>query len=142
MPKNLSPFLSFIRIIEARSQNLNLGISVSRASSFDANDAVNALVALIADKLVRKRCLYEKTKIDKGLQQLWLLVHYGRGMLWNTPYDGLGLAEGRPLDEQTNRQIIKERIRKFIDEIGAGPFDRVFLLFDMTPGFECMELFP
>jgi hypothetical protein len=141
MPKNLSPFLSFIRIYEAAS-SVNLGISVARGGSFNPNDAVDALLALVRDKLERKRHRYEQTKTAKGLRQLWLLLHYGRGMRWNTPYDGLGLAEGRPLDEPTNRQIIGERVRKLIAEIGTGPFDRMFLLFDMTPGFQCMELFP
>lgn len=119
MPKDLSPFFSFIRIREARQ--VNLGISVARGGSFSPNDAVNALLALIEDKMVGKRRLYEETKADKGLRQLWLLIHYGRAMIWNTPYDGLGVAEGRPLDEQANRQIVGERARRLIDEIGAGP---------------------
>jgi len=141
MPRKLSSFFSFIRITEG-SRNISLGVSLSRTSSFDPNDAVNALLDLLKDKLSHKRCLYQKTKADKRLRQLWLVLHYGRAMRWNTPYDGLGLREGRPLDETTNRQIIKERARRLIGEIGSGPFNKVFLLFDMTPGFECLDLFP
>lgn len=141
LPTNLLPFFSFIRIVEAR-RNLNLGISVSRAGSFNPDDAVIALLSQVKSKVLTKRGLYSSTKAEKKLQHLWLLLHYGRGLHYNTPSDGLGLKEGRPLDEKTNRQIIVERARKFIGETGAGPFDRVFLLFDMTPGFECMELFP
>lgn len=142
LPEDLKPVLFSIRISEARSPNLNVGMLVDRGGSFNPNDAVKVLLAQIKDKLVTKRVLYSKTKAQKGLRRLWLVVHYGRGLNWNSPYDGLGLACGRPLDEETSRQIIVERARQFIGEIGAGPFDRVFLLFNMMPGFECMSLFP
>jgi hypothetical protein len=141
LPKNLTPYFCSVRIIEAPSRNFNFGITVNRSASFNPYDAVLALLDQIQSKVLTKRELYSNTKAEKKLQHLWLLLHYGRAMHYNTPYDGLGLKEGRPLDERTNRQIIVERAGEFIGEIGAGPFDRVFLLFDMTPGFECMELF-
>jgi len=142
LPEDLKPILSSIRILKTRSWNVNLGILVNRGGSVNSIGALNALLDQIKSKLVMRRGLYSRTKAEKALEQLWLVVHYARGLRWNTIYDALGLAEGRSLDEQTSRQIIVERAQKLIGEIGAGPFDRVFLLFNMTPEFECMELFP
>lgn len=140
LPDSLAPFVSSIQISEAPTQNLNLGIVINRAGSFDPEVAVEALLNGINDKLVTKRARYSRTKAEKGLHQLWLVIHYGRGMLWNTPYDGLGFKEGRPLDEHTSRQILVERAREFVSRVGTGPFDRVFLLFDVSPGLECFKV--
>jgi hypothetical protein len=67
---------------------------------------VVALLEELRDKLLAKRHLYAEAKAAKQLNELWLLVHYGRGLLWNTPYHGLGLKHGRALDEDTSRQIL------------------------------------
>jgi len=142
LPDSLAPFISSIQISESPTQNLNLGIVINRAGSFDPEVAVEALLNGINDKLVTKRDRYSGTRTEKRLRQLWLVVHYGRGMRWNTPYDGLGLKEGRPLDEHTSRQILVERAREFVSTVGAGPFDEVFLLFDVSPGLECFEVWP
>ncbi len=138
LPENIAPFISSIHIRPA--EDFNLGIDIDRGGAFDPEVAVQALLNGINDKLVAKRTLYSKTKTDKRLQQLWLVMHHGRGMLWNSPYHGIGLKEGRPLDEATSRQIIVERAKAFVSKVGTGPFDRVFLLFDVSPCLGCLEI--
>ena len=103
---------------------------------------MQALLDELHDKLVAKGSLYSQSKSDRQLKQLWLVVHYGRGLLWNTPYHGIGMKEGQPLDEQTSRQIIAQRAHDFISSVGARAFDKVFLFFDMTPGSQAFEVWP
>ena len=142
LPQGLSCYFQSAHLRLVRSGDINLGININRASSYDPEDALQALLDEVRDKLVTKRHLYSQAKADRHLTELWLVVHYGRGLLWNSPYHGIGLKEGRPLDEVTSRQIIVERCREFISEIGTGSFDRAFLFFDVSPGSQSFELWP
>jgi hypothetical protein len=54
---------------------MNLGFSINRASSFDPEDAVRALLEELRDKLVAKGQLYADAKAAKRLNALWLVVH-------------------------------------------------------------------
>jgi hypothetical protein len=141
-PQALAAFFRSVHLRRLHSEDFNLGINLNRASSFDPEDAVRALLDELQDKLIAKGPLYAQSKSDRQLKQLWLVVHYGRGLLWNSPYHGIGLKEGRPLDEQTSRQIIAQRAHDFTSGVGAGAFDRVFLLFDVTPGSQALEVWP
>ncbi|HXR25053.1 MAG TPA: hypothetical protein VN742_06810 [Candidatus Binataceae bacterium] len=142
LPSELARVFRSIHFSCAPFESLNLGFTINRASSFDPEDAVQALLEELNDKLVAKRNLYYEAKAAKRISRLWLLVHYSRGLLWNTPYDGIGLKQGRSLDEHTSRQIIVERCHRFISGIGTGAFDRVFLFFDVSPGSQSLELWP
>jgi hypothetical protein len=142
LPEPLSDFFRSVHLRRLRPEDFNLGVNINRASSFDPKDAVQALLDELHDKLVAKGSLYSQSKSDRRLKQLWLVVHYGRGLRWNTPYHGIGLKEGQPLDEQTSRQIIAQRAHDFLSGVGAGAFDKVFLFFDMTPGSQAFEVWP
>ncbi len=63
-------------------------------------------------------------------------------MLWNTPYHGIGLREGKPVDEMTSRQVISERAGAYAASVRGGAFDRVFLFFDLGAGSERRALWP
>ncbi len=142
LPQPLKPFFGSVHLWRVRSDNFNLGININRATSFDPEDAVQALLDELHDKLVTKNDLYARTKADNQLKRLWLVVHYGRGLLWNTPYDGIGLKQGRPLDEHASREIVVERAHDFTSRSGTDAFDKVFLFFDVTPGSESFQVWP
>jgi hypothetical protein len=56
-------------------------------------------------------------------------------MLWNTPYHGIGLREGKPVDEMTSRQVISDRASAYAASVRGGAFDREFLCFSISvPG--------
>lgn len=128
LPKDLARYFSRVRIFEARSR-ASLGILIPPPGGAADPSAVKALLAIMKDKTVKKSGLYCTAKCKKNLQELWLLLHYGRGLRWNTPYP------------TRSEPVIVKRAREFINQTGPGPFDRVFLLFDMTPSFGCIQLF-
>jgi hypothetical protein len=143
-PSDLSPELGryFATVHLVHAPKINLGLTVSRGGSFDPQDALNALLEVMRDKLGTKYPLYQEARRAKHLNALQLILHYGRGFLWNTPYHGIGLREGKPVDEMTSRQVISDRASAYVASVKGGAFDHVFLFFDLGAGSECRTLWP
>lgn len=140
LPKQLEPFFSHVSIHIA--PNINLGIQLNRATSFDSEDAYLALEKLLRDKLVRKCRLYEVAKQSKGLTRLWLVVHYGLAFGINSPFEGIAIRQGLGADAATSLQLIVNRAHESIERAAGQPFDRVVLLLDFSPRPLCFELWP
>ncbi len=136
LPEALGHYFATVQI-RCATGNINLGLSIARGGSFASEDALKALLTVMRDKLEAKLDLYQKTRREKQLEALHLLVHYGRGFVWNTPYHGIGLREGRSLDERTSRQVISERASRYAASVSGGAFDRIFLLFDLGSDSDC-----
>jgi hypothetical protein len=143
-PGDLSPELGryFATVRLVRAPKINLGLTISRGGSFEPQDALGALLEVMRDKLETKCPLYQEARRARNLSALHLVVHYGRGMLWNTPYHGIGLREGKPVDEMTSRQVISDRASAYAASVRGGAFDRVFLFFDLGARSECRALWP
>jgi hypothetical protein len=141
---DLSPELGryFATVHLVRPPKINLGLTVSRGGSFEPQDALDALLEVMRDKLETKCPLYQEARRARNLSALHLVVHYGRGMLWNAPYHGIGLREGKPVDEMTSREVISARASAYAASVRGGAFDRVFLFFDLGAGSECRPLWP
>lgn len=136
LPEELSSHFATVHIWPA-TNDINLGISISRGGSFASEDALTSLIEVMRDKIEAKLRLYESTKRERDLKALHLVLHYGRGFIWNTPYHGIGLREGRPLDELTSRQIIAERASRYAASVRGGAFDCIFLFFDFGSESHC-----
>jgi hypothetical protein len=141
LPKALGHYFATVHI-GCATANINLGLSIARGGSFASEDAVEALLTVMRDKLETKQNLYQKTRRERQLEALHLLVHYGRGFVWNTPYHGIGLREGRSLDEPTSRQVISEHASRYAASVDGGAFDRIFLLFDLGIEPDCRLIWP
>jgi hypothetical protein len=103
---------------------------------------MQALLDILRDKLETKRELYWQARRARNLKELWLVIHYSRGFLLNSPYHGIGLRADKPVDEMTSRQI-SERARGFVAGVTGSTFERVFLFFDyLTPGPDCRAIWP
>jgi len=136
----LGRYFATVRLVCA--PKINLGLTVSRGGSFDPQDALSALLEVMRGKLETKRTLYQEVRRVRNLIALHLVVHYGRGVLWNSPYHGIGLREGKAVDEMTSRQVISDRASAYVASVTGGAFDRVFLFFDLGAGSECRALGP
>jgi len=141
LPPALARYFATVHLGQATS-DISLGIGIARGGSFEPQDAVDALLDVMRDKLDTKCTLYRNARGEKRIKALHLVLHYGRGTIWNTPYHGIGLREGKPVDEMTSRQIITERARAYTASVAAGAFDRVFLFFDLGAGSDCRTLWP
>ena len=141
LPEALGDYFATVQI-RCATGNINLGLSIARGGSFASKDALEALLTVMRDKLATRQDLYQKTRRERELEALHLLVHYGRGFVWNTPYHGIGLREGRSLDEPTSRQVISEHASRYAASVNGGAFDRIFLLFDLGIDSDCRLIWP
>jgi len=139
LPEEIGRYFATVHISSA-ANDINLGMSIDRGGSFASEDAFTALLAVMREKIEVKLGLYQDTKEERGLETLLLVLHYGRGFIWNTPYHGIGLREGKPLDEGTSRQIITERAIRYVASVDGGAFDGVFLLFDFASDLDCRAI--
>src|SRR5712692_7678265 len=58
LPQALAAFFRSVQLWRLGSGDFNLGVNLNRTSSFDPEDAVQALLDELQDKLVAKRSLY------------------------------------------------------------------------------------
>lgn len=135
LPEELGRYFATVHLWSA-TNDINLGISIDRGGSFASEDAFAALLAVMRDKIETK------LRQERGLETLHLVLHYSRGFVWNTPYHGIGLREGRALDEETSRQIITERASRYAVSVRGGAFDQIFLLFDFGSDSDCRLIWP
>jgi hypothetical protein len=63
----------------------NLGVTLTRKSSFEAGAAIRSLRAIIATKITKKAENYTREKRRLGLLQLWLVIHYSSPGVFNAP---------------------------------------------------------
>jgi hypothetical protein len=141
LSRELGRYFATVHVLRVRNE-ISLGIGISRGGSFDPKDAVDALREVLHDKIERKRELYRKTREEKSLLALDLVVHYGRGLIWNSPYHGIGLRQGKAVDEMTSRGIVTDQARLCVAGLGPSAFDQVFLFFDFGSGSDCRKIWP
>jgi len=94
---------------------------------YDPGDAKERLLALLKEKADK----YGNLKEKQMLTELWLLVYYDRGVVWNPPYEGVntGLKE---IVGQARKHLARDH----------GFFDQIFLFMVAERARDVMKLYP
>jgi hypothetical protein len=127
LPTSLNPFFDGIRISIPRGR-FNPGLEVSVGGAYDPHDADTALAAVLRTKIQNPN--YGPTKVTASLREMWLVVYYDRGVLWNTPYRGVRIGMG---GHSTDEAAVAANARQVLRRSGSGAFDRIFLFFPHRP---------
>ena len=118
----------FIAWISIHKSILQGAIEFVKGGAYSPDDAVNALLRIISDKVNKEN--YQNLKKDVKLTEFYLIVYYHKALIYNSPFNGV---------EQTIHTIV-ESVRKKMDK-NHGPFDKIFLFVAMEPG-EVFTLYP
>jgi hypothetical protein len=104
-------------------------LGTPKGGAYDPRWATKVLLERIEDK--RSKATYAKLKVEHGLAELDLLLHYGiRGILHNWPFEGVNWK----LED-----ALREARRNLVDN--SGPFDRAFLYLEFNEG-QLFTLYP
>ena len=68
-----------------------------------------------------------------GLQQLWLVVHYSSPGVFVEPLTELHIEIGYGDHRHQSQRTAAIQLRNIANEIGCGPFDRIYFLVDCQP---------
>lgn len=99
----------------------------NRAGWYTPSDAVEALLALINDKTSK----YSGLRQRENLGELYLLVYYSQGLIYNTTFEGPGFG----LSEVS--LIAARRVAN-----NTGSFQKVFLFYALKPELRAVQIWP
>jgi hypothetical protein len=138
LPVSVRPFIESITLWRTPPGVLNLGITLgSPDRPYVPEDALAPLESILRKKIVEKEDTYRAARRLENLRELWLVV-YADEVLWNSQSYS-GIADGL-FDETKDRKEIVTRERALLSGIGAGPFDKVFLMFPWDPFYPSVFL--
>lgn len=121
----LRRFLTGIRI----SKRMPGRIHFAGGGSFSPEEASHALRDVITRKTHKKN--YKTLKRDQALDQLYLVVYYDRGPLWNSPYEGI----------DGGLENIVAEAQEWLGR-DHGPLDKAFLFLACEPEKRVFALWP
>jgi hypothetical protein len=144
LPRALSPF--FAEIIFYGFPPPNLGVTLTKALTVDGvhggetDSALRSLRQTFEAKIISKSEMYAEEKRSLGLAELWLVVHYSSPGVFNAPMNELGLSVGYGSFRRETQDRVASVAETLLQEIGGGPFDRVFLMIDCQPDPYVLEV--
>jgi hypothetical protein len=79
-----------------------------------------------ADKYIREKRLLQ-------LDELWLVVHYSSPGVFPEPLVELGMDIGYGMHRRISQEAVAAKLKEVAQEVGGGPFDRIYFLVDCQP---------
>jgi hypothetical protein len=128
----LKEFITGIEIYESRVPGV---IEFSKGRDCSPDDAVDALLIIINDKINKNN--YQNLKAKLGLSELDLIIYYNKALIYNSPLNGV----------EQNIHTIVESLRKKMAKSAPsvrppnyGPFDKIFLFRALEPRMQVFSL--
>jgi hypothetical protein len=139
LPSELRPYIQSITVYVFVTGNLGIVVSAGRTTYDPSLPEVHSTVALdafrerLTEKAISGAERYAREKALLGLQQLWLVVHYSSPGVFVEPLTELHIEIGYGDHRHQSQRTAAIQLRNIANEIGCGPFDRIYFLVDCQP---------
>jgi hypothetical protein len=139
LPSMLQRVISRITLFEFPPGNIGIIVRAAQNVFDPAAPATASDVALrsfrqrLIDKAVKGADKYIREKELLQLDELWLVVHYSSPGVFPEPLSELGMDIGYGRHRRISQQAVAAKLKEVAEEIGGGPFERIYFLVDCQP---------
>jgi len=137
LPVSLRSCVDFIIIYEFPAPNIEIVLH-KKGTDFDpslaqpvSDLAINSFRERIREKTIAGATRYAREKESLQLLQLWLVVHSPG--VFPEPMFELGMEIGYGKHKLKSQEAVAEKLKPITEELGRGPFDRIYFLVDRQP---------
>jgi hypothetical protein len=137
LPVLLQPVVYSITVWVLAASNIGIFVR-AKQDVFDpaalpetSNVAINSFRQRLVEKAVKGADKYIREKERLQLRELWLIVHYSSPDVFSEPLSELGMEIG--CGARISQEAVAAKLKAVAQEIGGGPFDRVYFLVDCQP---------
>ena len=124
------PYLKeFIKGIEIYESGVPGKIEFEKGGAYNPDDAVNALLKVINDKLNKE--IYQNLKTEVGLTEFYLIVYHHMALVYNSPFHLFG-KDIYSIIDSVKKVLVKNHY----------PFDKIFLFIAKEPRMGVFALYP
>ncbi len=136
LPITLRPCINSITIYIFPGSNPGVVVTDS-FDPFLAQPAPGVALSSFRERLREKTIAgaekYAREKVSLQLRELWLVVHYSSPGVFREPLTELRMDIGYGEHRRQTQRAVGLKLREIAQEIGAGPFDRIYFLVDCQP---------